>query len=89
MSKYEGFGLPILESIAIGKKVIHDHSDPLSEFAKYGNSIIVDCDDVDSIYNAILNALNEEVSTTNVQKDVIHTKTFQSFIDYVIKTWNM
>ena len=89
LSKYEGFGLPILESIAIGKKVIHDHSDPLSEFAKYGNSIIVDCDDVDSIYNAILNALNEEVSTTNVQKDVIHTKTFQSFIDYVIKTWNM
>ena len=89
MSKHEGFGLPILESIAIGKRVIHDHSDPLSRFAKYGNSVIVDSDDVDSIYNGILHVLNEEALTTNVQKNAIHNKTLQSFIDYVIKTRNM
>jgi glycosyltransferase involved in cell wall biosynthesis len=88
MSKLEGFGLPVLESIVSGKYVIHDPSEPLSSFIKYGYSILVDCNDVDSIYMGVLHALTQEQLINDVKFTEVNGTTFQSFINHVASSWD-
>jgi glycosyltransferase involved in cell wall biosynthesis len=83
MSKHEGFGLPIFESIISGKQVIHDSSDPLSDFIKFGYSVIVDSDDVDSIYDGIFKVLTHEQLTSYVNLFEGRQNTFQTFVNCV------
>jgi glycosyltransferase involved in cell wall biosynthesis len=59
-SLYEGFGLPVLESMACGTPVITSNRGALPEVA--GNAaLFVDPEDLDSIAGAILELINDDV----------------------------
>lgn len=58
-SLYEGFGLPVLESMACGVPVITSNRGSLPEIAG-GAAIIVDPEDVDSISGAISGLMEDE-----------------------------
>jgi glycosyltransferase involved in cell wall biosynthesis len=52
-STYEGFGLPIIEGMSIGRPVITANRSPMKEIAG-GAALLVDPDDVDGLRKAIV-----------------------------------
>jgi len=72
ISKYEGYGLPISESLWNGVPVLTANFGSMMEIAKVGGCYTVDTTNTDSIYNAldkliknpnILHKLREEINT--------------------------
>ena len=57
-SRYEGFGMPIIEANAIGRAVVASDIEPLRSIAN-GAASMVDPEDIVSIQNGILRVLND------------------------------
>ncbi len=57
-SKFEGFGLPIIEGQSMGKPVITSNLSPMTETAGSG-ALLVDPEDVDAIRAAVLQIVND------------------------------
>lgn len=66
VSYYEGFGLPILEALSVGKAVI---SSNMSSMPEVGGDAVVYCDpqDIDSIANAIGRVVNDDILRQNLE----------------------
>jgi glycosyltransferase involved in cell wall biosynthesis len=86
LSKFEGFGLPILESIISNKNVIFDHSRPMSDNYKFGKSIMIDTQDMESIFNALVKILEDTVNTRrNINVFRKDDKSIRYFLSYILR----
>jgi glycosyltransferase involved in cell wall biosynthesis len=61
-SRAEGFGLPVLEAMAVGTPVVHTDVPALVEVAG-GTGLVVPCGDADALAGALREVVNESVAT--------------------------
>jgi len=66
-SRYEGFGLPVIEAMACGTPVVAGDAPAINEFASNG-AILVDPNDSDALANAILSLLIDKELAENLIK---------------------
>lgn len=59
-SRYEGFGLPVLEAMATGVPVICSDAASLPEVTGSEGAVLVPCEDTDALFNALLRALDDD-----------------------------
>lgn len=59
-SRYEGFGLPVLEAMAAGTPVICSNATSLPEVAGADGAVLVAVDDADGLYDALMRALEDD-----------------------------
>ena len=59
-SRYEGFGLPVLEAMSAGTPVICSNAASLPEVAGADGAVLVAVDDADALYEALLRALEDD-----------------------------
>ncbi|MBC2580561.1 glycosyltransferase family 4 protein [Clostridium sp. DJ247] len=88
-SRWEGFGLVITEAMECGLPVVaFANSGPREIITKnYENGILVPCEDVDSLANAILDLINNEEKRKKISKLAIErAKDFS--LSKISKTWN-
>jgi len=75
-STYEGFGLPILEGMAIGRPVITSAISPMKEIAGDA-ALLVDPGDVNQVKDAIIRLMNStELYNHLVHKGIEHAKRY-------------
>lgn len=88
-SRWEGFGLVITEAMECGLPVVaFANSGPGEIITKnYENGILVPCEDVDSLANAILDLINNEEKRKKISKLAIErAKDFS--LSKISKAWN-
>ncbi|AGK95884.1 glycosyltransferase family 4 protein [Clostridium pasteurianum] len=88
-SRWEGFGLVITEAMECGLPVVaFDNSGPREIINKnYENGILVPCEDVDSLANAILDLINNEEKRKKISELAINrAKDFS--INKISSDWN-
>ena len=88
-SRWEGFGLVITEAMECGLPVVaFANSGPREIITKnYENGILVPCEDVDSLANAMLDLINNEEKRKGISKESI--KRAEDFnIENISKKWN-
>ncbi len=83
-SLYEGFGLPVIEAAACGKKMIVSNRPPLSEIAGT-TAILVDPLDINALANAMQRLLGDPQTYHIDQEGIRHSKKF-SWEDAARKT---
>ena len=59
-SRYEGFGLPVLEAMAAGVPVICSNAASLPEVTGTDGAVLVESGDTDTLYDALLQALEDD-----------------------------
>jgi glycosyltransferase involved in cell wall biosynthesis len=64
-SRYEGFGLPVIEAMACGTPVVAGDAPAINEFAS-GGAILVDPNDSDALAHAILTLLTDKGLAENL-----------------------
>lgn len=74
-SLYEGFGLPVMEALACGKKIVVSDRPPLSEIAGT-TAILVDPLDIDAIANAMRRLLSDPQTYQADQEGIRHSQKF-------------
>ncbi|MEK7790143.1 MAG: glycosyltransferase family 1 protein [Deltaproteobacteria bacterium] len=74
-SLYEGFGLPVMEALACGKKIVVSDRSPLSEIAGTA-AILVDPLDIDAIANAMQRLLSDPQTYQADQEGIRHSQKF-------------
>lgn len=75
-SKYEGFGLPVLESMCCGTPVISSNVSSMPEICSKGG-ILIDPDDVHQLKNAILELVNnQDLEETLSKEGLLRSKSF-------------
>lgn len=60
-SRYEGFGLPVLEAMAAGTPVICSNAASLPEVTGADGAMLIAVDDIDALYEALMRALEDDV----------------------------
>lgn len=75
-SRYEGFGIPILESMACGTPVIASNVAAIPEIA-YNHALLVPPDDVEAHRSAILELLGDSRRRSEMSREgVVHAREF-------------
>lgn len=69
-SLYEGFGLPVLEAMACGTRVVTSNCSSLKEIAE-GHAVLVNPKSVKSITKGILEIINHPIDSLNVAEQTI------------------
>ena len=83
ISKYEGFGFPIAESLWHGTPVLTSNFGSMKEVASVGGCYCVDTNNVDEIYNGLNNLImNSEI--TNKLKSEINDQKMSTWKQYSI-----
>lgn len=88
-SRWEGFGLVIIEAMECGLPVIaFANSGPKEIINKQnGNGILVPCEDIDKLSEAIINLIdNEEMRLKIAKGSIYRAKDFN--IDIIMNQWN-
>lgn len=77
-SYYEGFGMPIIESQALGRPVITSNIEPMKTVAGQNGAFLVDPYDVEDIRNGILSCFNNnEIRESVIQNGLINVGRFK------------
>lgn len=88
-SQYEGFGLPVIEAMACGTKVITSNNSSLGEIAE-GAATLVDPFDIESITEGLkkaLNALNSDEFLEEMKK-CVNLYTWENTVELTMKSIN-
>jgi glycosyltransferase involved in cell wall biosynthesis len=80
-SLMEGFGLPVLESLAHGKPCVCSGRGALGEAARDGGCVALDSVDADALAAAIMR-LRQNPSDLAALTDAARARTFRSWRDY-------
>ncbi len=80
-SRYEGFGLPILESIAHGKPCVCGYNGAIGEASSGGGCLQVNQNEVDSIANGIRLLLSDETHLRTLRTEALE-RDLGSWSDY-------
>lgn len=75
-SLYEGFGMPVIEGQATGRVVITSDWEPMTEIAG-GAAILVNPNDTQSMHDAYLRAMNENVRRNIIEQGLKNVQRFQ------------
>ena len=67
-SREEGFGLTGLESMACGCALVTTKTNGSKEYTNFNNSVLCDIDDVDEIYNAVIDLINNNEKRIEIAK---------------------
>ena len=74
-SLYEGFGMPIIEGQAVGRVVITSNLNPMEDIAG-GAAILVNPNDIESMHDAYLRAMNEDTRNDIIEKGIKNVERF-------------
>ena len=82
-SKYEGYGLPIVESLEHGVPCLTSNFGAMAEIGSEGGCLLVSINDDESVKNAILTIVNDKRFYQRLQTEIAQKK-FRSWDDYAI-----
>jgi glycosyltransferase involved in cell wall biosynthesis len=87
-SFWEGFGLPVLESLSFGKPCLCSDRGGLAEVVAEGGCLVVDPDDPEALARGWRQLLSDKVLYRNLA-DAARARTFRSWTDYAgdIEAW--
>jgi glycosyltransferase involved in cell wall biosynthesis len=81
VSRAEGYGLPVAESLWLGKPCITSNRAPMTEVAKGGGAVLVDPTNVEDIASAIERVVCDSRYYDRLQDEVRH-RTMRTWRDY-------
>lgn len=85
-TNYEGFGVPVLEAHACGKRVIISHDTAAAELAN-SNDLLVDSSSEIAIANAMINLLNDnQEQSSSLNKDYSWSGTAKQTLEIISQT---
>lgn len=80
-SKYEGFGLPILESLEYGVPCLTANFGAMAEIGSEGGCVLVNINDDNAVENAIVKIVNDKTLYQRLQTEIAQRK-FRTWDDY-------
>jgi glycosyltransferase involved in cell wall biosynthesis len=81
ISKHEGYGLPVAESLSHGTPVIATNYGSISEIAEFGGCLLVNPRDIFSLTNAMKSILNSKELLDSLKEEAKASK-FKNWDDY-------
>ncbi|MFT4028609.1 MAG: glycosyltransferase family 1 protein [Protaetiibacter sp.] len=88
VSLHEGFGLPVVESLAAGTPVITSNRGSLAEIAAAGGCVVVDPDSVGEIADALRRLLTDDAERDRLRLEIAK-RPQRSWDDYARTLWQI
>lgn len=84
-SLHEGYGLPVVESLAAGTPVVATSYGSVGEVAKIGGCLLVDPRDITSIASAMESLLTDDAQLEKLQREILArpSRTWENYADEV------
>lgn len=86
-SLYEGFGLPIVESLGVGTPVITSNFGAMAEVARDGGCMLVDPRDADQLHDAIEQLLTDDAALATLTAEA-QARTWTTWPAYSTDVWS-
>jgi len=86
-SMYEGFGLPILESLLLSKRVLFHNQKPMLDFESLPGAIAIDMNNIDLLQKTLLLEIGSQeiLNNSNQIKDWLKTQKNTEFLELLTK----
>jgi len=86
-SMHEGYGLPILESLLLSKRVLFHNQEPMLDFESLPGAVAIDMSDIHLLRQTIMSTLNskEILNNSNQMQDWLNSQKNTEFLELLTR----